>query len=389
MIKDRLVSLLFRKIAGNLSPDEARELEVWAEAAAENLRLLDEISDEEQLEQALDQYERIQPAEGFARWLNSRGGKLTSRIRYIAGWSVAASLLIAVSLGILTKNSRPTKQPAVSKLSITQLVLPGRNTAMLTLGNGQRILLDSAANGDLAIQGGTRLIKADSGSLSYRAATKGITVAETYNTLTTPRSGQYQLTLSDGSRVWLNNASSLRYPAAFTGKDRTVELTGEGYFEIAHKASQPFVVKVRGEAVEVLGTSFNIMAYLDEGNTQTTLLSGAVKVNAGGSAVLLKPDEQSQLETNGNLKVIHDVPSQDIVSWKNGFFYFGRASFEAVMRQLARWYDVDVIYEGKAPEMEFGGKIDRSLPLNELLKFLDKNQIHFRLEGRKLIVLPN
>ncbi|MBS1606268.1 MAG: DUF4974 domain-containing protein, partial [Bacteroidetes bacterium] len=145
-----------------------------------------------------------------------------------------------------------------------------------------------------------------------------------------------------------------------------------------------------GQVVEVLGTSFNIMAYPEEHSVQTTLLSGAVTVKAGigGAAVKLRPDEQAQLTEDGRLGVIKNVPSEDIVSWKNGFFYFGRASFAEVMRQLARWYDVDVIYKGKVPEIEFGGKIDRGLPLDELLKFLDKNQIHFRLEGRELIVLP-
>jgi ferric-dicitrate binding protein FerR (iron transport regulator) len=166
-------------------------------------------------------------------------------------------------------------------------------------------------------------------------------------------------------------------------------LTGEAYFEIAKDAKRPFMVKVGNETVNVLGTDFNIMAYTDEGSIQTTLLSGAVKVQAGGASALLKPDQQAQGRADGGLKILENVPSDDIVSWKNGFFYFGRAaSFEAVMRQLARWYDVEVVYEGKAPDMEFGGKIDRSLPLNELLKFLDKNQVHFRLEGRKLIVLP-
>lgn len=195
--------------------------------------------------------------------------------------------------------------------------------------------------------------------------------------------------LPDGSHVWLNNVSSLRYPTAFRGPNRRVELTGEGYFEIAKVEGKPFIVSVNGEEVEVLGTSFNIKAYADEGNTQTTLLTGSVRVKAEHSIVELRPDEQAQWSGAGKLIIAKDVPSQDIISWKNGFFYFGRASFKEVMRQLARWYDVDVKYEGAAPDLEFGGKIDRSLPLNDLLHFLDKNQVHLRLEGRTLVVLPS
>jgi ferric-dicitrate binding protein FerR (iron transport regulator) len=208
-----------------------------------------------------------------------------------------------------------------------------------------------------------------------------------YNLLSTPRSGQYQLVLADGSRVWLNNVSSLRFPTTFTGKERVVELSGEAYFEVAKDAARPFIVKIGKESVEVLGTSFNIMAYPEEGGTQTTLVNGAVRVKTSGNTVELQRDEQARVNANGGLTVLRHVNAEDIASWRNGFFYFGRASFEAIMRQLARWYNIEVVYEGKVPQMEFGGKIDRELSLDELLKYLDKNQLHFRLEGRRLVVL--
>lgn len=388
MTKHRLVALLFRKVTGELAPEEVLELETWAEKAAENRRLLDRVSNDQTLEKELDRWDRIDPAAGYYKWLTSLPDQRKARTRQIVVWSAAASLLIAVAVAVMVKNTSLSNHPSIVKVpAAARQIMPGRNTATLTLAGGQQILLDSAAKGNLAEQGGTRLVKTDSGSLSYLATGAGEGLA--YNTLSTPRAGQYQLTLSDGSKVWLNNASSLRYPTAFRGDRRVVELTGEAYFEIASRAAQPFFVKVGNEVVTVLGTSFNIMAYPDEGNTQTTLLTGAVRVSAGGMAVQLKPDDQAQVDAGGRLTTLHHVPSQDIVSWKDGFFYFGRASFAEVMRQLARWYDVDVVYEGKAPQMEFGGKIDRSLPLNELLTFLDKNQIHFRLEGRKLIVLPN
>jgi len=232
-------------------------------------------------------------------------------------------------------------------------------------------------------------VKLDSARLAYSVTGADKAAPVAYNILTTPKSGQYQLILPDGSHVWLNNVSSLRYPTSFNGPNRKVELTGEAYFEIAKVVGKPFIVNVNGEEVEVLGTSFNIKAYADEGVTQTTLLTGAVRVSAGKTAVRLQPDEQAQWKGSGDIRVLRNVPSQDIISWKNGFFYFGRASLQEVLLQLARWYDVDVRYEGAVPDLQFGGKIDRSLPLNELLKFLDKNQVHFRLEGRTIVVLAS
>jgi ferric-dicitrate binding protein FerR (iron transport regulator) len=388
MTENQLVSLIARHISGELTEKEVGELRRWADADPNNQLLLERVSNEEELEKELDRWRSIDANEGHARVVSILQTHRRVRIRRIVGWSVAASLITAFGvIGLSRKTARPTlPAPIVAKAS--QTVLPGRNTAILRLSNGQEIQLDSAGNGNLAIQGNARLVKLDSGSLSYVLAGTDKNEIVPYNTLTTPRSGQYQLRLPDGSRVWLNNVSSLRYPTSFQGKTREVELSGEAYFEIAKDAAKPFVVKLRGEDVEVLGTSFNIMAYPEE-TTQTTLLTGGVRVKTGKTSVVLDPDEQAQLNESGSLKVLKNVPSQDIVSWKDGFFYFGRASFAAVMNKLARWYDVKVIYEGKAPDMEFGGKIDRSLPLNELLKFLDQNQVHFRLEGHTLVVLPS
>jgi transmembrane sensor len=386
MTEDRLVSLIFKRLSEELLPEEAMELEGWAQVAPENREFLNTHS--RILEKEINRWRRINPAQGYTKWLQYRRAQRGVRILRISGWSVAASVLIAVAVFGLTGKLNPSVQRATTPMTAYR-VPPGRNTATLTLSNGHQIVLDSAAKGELATQGHTHFVKDDDESISYEDGVNGVPMAMNYNILATPRSGQYQLRLPDGSHVWLNNESSLRYPTSFQVKYRMVELTGEAYFEVAQDPNKPFIVKLRDEAVEVLGTSFNIMAYPEEGGAQTTLLSGAVRVKSGTFAVELKPDEQSLVSPDGSLKVTKDVPSQDIISWKNGFFYFGRATFAAVMRQLARWYDVEVVYEGKAPDMEFGGKIDRSLPLNDVLKFLDKNQIHLRLEGRKLIVLPN
>jgi transmembrane sensor len=389
MNEDHLAALVTRYMSGELASGEALELEAWADSSPANRRLLSRMLNEAELERELDQWRSIDPGLAYERWKAYMQARKRARVLRIMGWSVAASLLVAVVTGAVHSILSSDVRVVPVKPIAARTVLPGRNTATLTLSNGQVVLLDSTDKGELARQGNTRLMNTGNGSLSYIVVGKDAVTPATYNILTTPKSGQYQVLLPDGSRVWLNNVSSLRYPTMFKGGNRTVELTGEAYFEIAKDPARPFIVKVRDESVEVLGTSFNIMSYSEEGGTQTTLLSGAVRVNTGAAAVRLKTDEQSKIEPGGGVTILKDVPSQDIVSWKNGFFYFGRASFAAVMRQLARWYDVEVVYEGDAPEMEFGGKIDRSLPLDELLKFLDRNHIHFRLEGRKLIVLPS
>jgi len=389
MKEDHLVSLIVRYWSGELDSPEVWELEEWAMLDSANRQLLDRVLNEEDLRKEISQWRLIDSANAYNSWLEYWKTRRKARIARISGWLAAASLLTTVIvIGLIQKSGSPEPARTVAK-EVQVTVLPGRNKATLTLANGRQILLDSVGRGQLAMEGNTRLVKVDTGSLSYIAARGNSRAIENYNILTTPRSGQYRLILPDGSRVWLNNVSSLRYPTSFDGKERVVELAGEAYFEVAKDVSKPFIVRSKDVAVQVLGTKFNIMAYPEEGGTQTTLLDGEVRVNTGVTTVELKPDEQAQVIANSGLRILRGVPSEDIASWKDGFFYFNRASFSNMMRQVARWYDVDIVYQGKEPDMEFEGKIDRAMSLNDLLKFLDKNQIRFRLEGRKLIVLPS
>ncbi|HLZ87761.1 MAG TPA: FecR domain-containing protein, partial [Puia sp.] len=214
-----------------------------------------------------------------------------------------------------------------------------------------------------------------------------------FNILSTPRAGQFSLALPDGSKVWLNNASSLRYPVAFTGATREVELSGEAYFEVAKNATHPFYVHTTGgpagpATIEVLGTSFNIMAYGDEASERATLVDGSIRYAHGASSTLLKPEEQSVLDAHGNLQTLRHVNIAEITAWKSGYFHFDHANLETTMRQLARWYDVSVEYAGPIPPQEFVGKIQRSMPLSAVLKGLEGEHVHFQLEGRKLVVKP-
>jgi ferric-dicitrate binding protein FerR (iron transport regulator) len=188
--------------------------------------------------------------------------------------------------------------------------------------------------------------------------------------------------------VWLNAASGIRYPAAFTGRDRVVELTGEAYFEVAQMPSKPFKVILNNMEVQVLGTSFNIMAYGDEAVTKTTLLDGAVKIRAGGQEMKLLPGQQAQLQQSGEITVNENVDVDEIVAWKNGYFQFNHEKTAGVMRQIARWYDVDISYRGNIPDREFGGKLARSSSIDEVIRVLELSKIHVKIENKKIIVMP-
>ncbi|MCK7557600.1 FecR domain-containing protein [Chitinophaga sedimenti] len=249
------------------------------------------------------------------------------------------------------------------------------------MADGQVVTLDSTGARDLSRNG--TVVRQQGGRLLYGNAS-----AVSYNTLQTPRGGQFQLQLPDGTEVWLNAASSIRFPTAFPGKERLVEVTGEVYMEVARNADQPFRVKVNEQVnVQVLGTRFNINAYSDEKNIQTTLVQGAVKVKSGDTGTILQPGQQAQVSDN-----IRVVPADvdQVMAWKNGLFNFHNMELKEVMRQLSRWYDIDIEYRGTIAPREFWGKMGRNLTLSEVLKGLEGAGINFKIEenGKKLVVLP-
>lgn len=267
-------------------------------------------------------------------------------------------------------------------------ILPGGNKAVLTLADGSTIILDDAQNGALAQQGNTKVIKLG-GKLSYDPANSG-TNEVLYNTIATPRGGQYQIELPDGSQVWLNAASSLRFPTAFAGKERRVEISGEAYFEVAKNKAMPFVVGVNGAEVQVLGTHFNVMAYGEEKALKTTLLEGSVRFVSGSKKSMLKPGQQSQLNKEGQVKVLSSVDVEEVMAWKNGMFHFENADIEKVMRELSRWYDVEVVYQTENIKQLFVGQVSRHLKLSEVLTALEQltDDVKFKIEGKRIIVMP-
>jgi len=315
-----------------------------------------------------------------------------TRMRRITRWMAAAALLLLAGSGWLLygRHNAVRSVAASSPLQAppAQDVVPGSNKAVLTLADNSTINLDDAKNGVLGQQGNTQLVKNKDGQLTYHT-TAASPLA--YNLLTTPRGGQFQLLLPDGSKVWLNAASSLRYPTSFSGKERVVELQGEAYFEIAHNASMPFKVSIlsrKGQApaaIEVLGTHFNVKAYADEPAVRTTLLEGSVRVRKGGAALPLQPGQQASWTGTTEIKVA-TADVEEAVAWKNGLFKFSEATVEDVMRQLCRWYDVEVVYTNGIPKDLFQGEMYRNVNVSRVLKVLEASGVHFTVEGKKILV---
>ena len=270
------------------------------------------------------------------------------------------------------KNTAPLLQDVVS---------PKASKATITLANGQIVLLDSIHTGTLAKQGGVDVVKTNGGQIIYN----GTATEAVYNTLFNPRGSKVvSLTLSDGTKAWLNSESSLRYPTAFVGNERNVEITGEAYFEVAKDPSKKFIVSGNDVKTEVLGTHFNVNTYTDERSVKVTLLEGAVRITKGGSAEMLKPGQQAQVADV--ITVLKDIDTDAVMAWKNGFFHFGNTSIQELMKQLSRWYDVEVVYRGEIPQRQFGGEISREANLSQVLKILNQSKVKCRLEGTKLII---
>lgn len=268
-------------------------------------------------------------------------------------------------------------------------IAPGKNNAILTLDNGKTIVLDSAANGILAKQGSTKVQKIK-GQIVYHKSDIAMNTKTVYNTITTANSNQYQLILTDGSKVWLNAASSIRFPTSFTGNERRVEITGEAYFEVTKNAAKPFRVDFKNKAgekdeIEVLGTHFNVNTYADEPDMKTTLLEGSVKITTVNKIQMLTPGQQARLTPEG-IELKKNVDIEQVMAWKNGYFLFDNTDIYTLMRQVSRWYNVDVKYEGKITEEGFSGKISRDVPLSKFIKVLELNDVHVRTEGRRIVL---
>jgi ferric-dicitrate binding protein FerR (iron transport regulator) len=322
------------------------------------------------------------------------------RVHFMRRWGwAAASILVVLGIGAYfwLQNGSATQQKQTQVATTTRDVAPGRNGAILTLADGSKVLLDSLSNGTIAVENGTR-IRLEDGRITYG---KGNNAADIrYNTMSTPNGRQFTVVLPDGTKVWLNAASSLRYPTMFTGTERKVEVNGEAYFEVAKNASMPFRAVVNNSTViEVLGTAFNISSYSDDKEIKATLVEGAVRVITDNNteskinSVVLKPGQQAKItaaeNSRGALTVINNVDIGKVIAWKNGLFNFNGVQLEDAMQQLARWYDIEIIYEKNIPDIQFFGEVSRDVSLAGLLKGLEGAGVNFRIEeGKKLVVYP-
>lgn len=320
---------------------------------------------------------------------------IPSRSKVFTIWKLAAAAVIILMLGgasffVFQNNSGLETAKVQTNQNSVNDVAPGHEGAILTLSDGQVIVLDSAHNGVLAEQGNIRIRKKD-GGINYEGEDSSAIV---YNTMRTPNGRLYSLTLADGSRVWLNAASSITFPTAFTGNQRTVSITGEAYFEVVHNASKPFNVSVNGIDVMVLGTRFNINAYSDELLLKTTLLEGKVMVKRAEKYAVLHPGQQAitavdSLSKNHTITVADNVDVDRVLAWKAGLFNFEHSDINKILREFARWYDVEVEYEGKVTEKEFFGIVSRNSTLASVLKALKFGgpaNLSYKIEGKKLIV---
>jgi hypothetical protein len=301
----------------------------------------------------------------------------------------AATLLILFTVGafIYINNRKPSEKiPARTAISRID-VPPGRNKAILTLSNGVTIDLDDAKKGSLGMQGSSKIFKVAEGQVKYSNHGSRDEVSE-YNTMATPRGGQYRLQLPDGTLVWLNASSSITFPVSFPNGMRRVSITGEAYFEVARNTIKPFIVTINDQTeVRVLGTHFNISAYQDEPVINTTLIEGSVRINHASSSEILVAGQQASISEKRKMRIINDANMEEVLAWKNGFFHFEGTSLQAVMRQLSRWYDTEVIFEGDVPDKAFVGSISRNVNASGVLKMLAFAGVQFRIENRKIIVM--
>jgi transmembrane sensor len=319
------------------------------------------------------------------------------RISFARRWGWAAAILVLLSAGIYLWRSSSSSATGESGLSQgKQDVAPGRDGAILTLADGTKIVLDSLGNGAIADQNGAKVVL-NNGQLMYNAVA-GADGQQQWNTMHTPKGRQFNVVLPDGTRVWLNAASSITFPTVFTGKERRVELNGEAYFEVTKDKTRPFFVKIKDQAeVQVLGTHFNVNGYDDEPQVNTTLLEGSVRVltnrqektGQAENSVVLKPGQQAKI-AQGKVATatLKEEDIDKVMAWRYGAFNFENASLQEVMRQLARWYDIEVVYEKGVPDIHFVGEMSRDISLAGVLKALEASSVHFRIEDNRLIVQP-
>jgi len=394
-IPDHIQELISKYGQGLLSEAEKKELDNWYHSFDDQQTVVSDIpqgSEEDLLERIAF---RLQASmAGEENQMEPVTGK-ASRRWYKPAVAVLIFLLLSGTIYYFIQTENTTQQqPLVLSAPVPAGdVAPGGTKAILTLDDGSVIVLDSANNGILGEQGEVEVKKLDNGLVAYQSNKDAAVAADKifYNTISTPRGGEYQVTLSDGTKVWLNAASSIRFPTVFNDNERRVQMTGEVYFEVAHNSAKPFKVSAGKSTVEVLGTHFNINAYDDELQVRASLLEGSIKVfdedeTDQQQMKILRPGQQARMLKSGRISVVNNIDTEEVMAWKNGLFVFKSTDLRSIMRQIARWYDVDIEYKGSVG-MQFTGQITRNNNVSKVLEMLElTEEVKFKVEGKHVIV---
>lgn len=384
-LAERIAYLIAGYLRGTLTEAEHDELDAWVVASEENTRLFEDLTDENNVEAAMYWHQNLNKEKARKKIKEELGLRKARPFLYRFGpYAIAACLLIAVGI-YLVKNWNSRQQSAAPATPQQPGSMPSiQDRAVLTLASGRTIILDTTGSGLPASEDGATIRHGSGAQIIYESPA----AAELHHTLSIPRGGQYQVVLSDGTRIWLNAASSLRFPAGFTGPERQVELRGEGYFEVTSDRQKPFVVSLPatgGARIRATGTHFNVRAYADGSPTSATLLEGAVEVSHSNDTRLLKPGQQALL--GNDISIIDANPDKE-AAWRRRVFYFADDPIETVAAEISRWYDVDIEYRGKIT-YHLTAELERDLPLESLLKKLEgTKKVHFELDGRKLVIRP-
>jgi transmembrane sensor len=390
MADQYLIDLIEKYLEGQCTPAEKVEVEQWYEQYYDGDHVFYE-GDTEKISVAAERSllmirEKLNRADEF-----QYPNVVVMKPRWNLAWVAASILLVCIGGYFLWPKSIVSKQN-VHKLSVENIITPGKNKAILTLSGGKQIILSDAGNGKLIKQGNTQITKTADGQIIYQSTDQDNAIAPAdqivYNTVTTPKGGQYQIVLPDGSHVWLNAASSITYPSNFSGKERLIQLTGEAYFEVAKNPEKPFKVNILGkQQIEVLGTHFDIEAYADDHKIMTTLLEGSVKLIYQNRQAILKPGQIAINDFEHDL-IIKAADIEEVMGWKNGLFVLNDTNIKDVMKDASRWYDVDVEYRGNVTNKKLWGAMSRYKNITELLdNIATTSSLHYKIEGRRVILM--
>ncbi|WP_413997882.1 FecR family protein [Flavobacterium sp. W1B] len=381
MIKSKskkiFIKIVRKYLKGKASQDEVLFLEKYYNLFEKELGITSQFSEKEK-----ETFER-ELLEGILQKTEEK--KKTFQLSKISWYKQSAAALILLFIGLGAYYNTTTSTEVKPIILAKNDLPPGTNKAILTLANGSQVVLDSTNNGLVIQQSNTQITKTAKGQLSYTLLKKP-TADAGFNSISTPRGGEYQLVLPDGTKVWLNASSSIRFPVAFVGKERNVTISGEAYFEVAKNKKMPFIVSAGKMNVEVLGTHFNVLAYQDEPVLKTTLLEGSVKIINEKSVAYLTPGEQSRLTDKGQLSIKKDIDLNKEVAWTKGQFQFNSNTIQEIMLQLSRWYDVEVVYQGTISNETFSAVVKRSSNISQVLKLMETSGVKFTIEGQKIYV---